>query len=110
MPGADGFDGLSVLGLTVFDVLGFVEDDGVELVGAVEVGVASEEGVAGDDEVVLVEFRELRVTRGTVQDEHAQGGGEFGRFGRPIEHERGGADHETGQRRITGAGLIGFGR
>ena len=30
MKGGDGFDGLGVLGLAVFDVLGFVEDDGVE--------------------------------------------------------------------------------
>jgi hypothetical protein len=44
---------LGVLGLAVFDVLGFVEDDGVELLAAVEVGVASEQGVAGDDKVVF---------------------------------------------------------
>ena len=55
---ADGLDGLGVLRLAILDVLRFVQHDGVESQAAIMFGVAPQQGVTGDDQVVGGHFGE----------------------------------------------------
>ncbi len=81
---ADGFGGFA---LGVFDGLGFVEDDVVEIDILEEGGVAAEGAVGGDDQVVVGEMIGglEAVDAGVVED--AKGGGEAFGFFLPVEDE-----------------------
>ena len=99
MARADGLDGLGVLRLPVLDVLRFVQHRGVEFQAAIMFGVAPEQSVAGDEQIVGRNLGKEAAPLGAMQGQHAQARGEFSRLGFPIEHQRGRADD---QRRAGG--------
>ena len=69
--GAELFDRLSDLGGGIFDELGLVENDGAELEFLEGLEVAPEQGVIGDDEVVLRNlFPEIVPRSPALENEH----------------------------------------
>ncbi len=84
---------------TILDVLSLVEDDEGEFVFAIEFHVATENGVGGDEEIVLVALFPLRRAVGAGEVQRPQVGREFRGFAQPVGDERGGADDEHSLRR-----------
>ena len=85
---------LGDLAVGVFNVVSLVETDAEEVVGAVFVEVAPQEGVAGDDEVGSGDLREERGAVGAVDGEGAEFGREAGSLAPPVLDEGGRADDE----------------
>jgi len=86
--------GFADLGGGVFDVLGFVEDDELELVFFEFFKVALNEGEGGDDEVGVGDVGEEFTALGAVEDDAFERRGEFFGFGEPVWDDGGGSDDE----------------
>lgn len=97
--GAERAESGGVLGTTVFDVLGFVADDGGERDGGEELPVAGERAVGRDDEIVGGEVGGGREAAVAVMDENAELRREAGGFAAPVFKKGGGADDEGGDLR-----------
>jgi len=93
--GAERAEGGGVLGSAVFDVLGFVADDGGERDGGKELPVAGKRAVGRDDQVVRGEFGGGGEAAVTVMDEDAELGGKAGGFAAPVFQQGCRADHEA---------------
>ena len=90
----DGLDGLGVLGLPVFDVLGFVKHHGVKLQAPVALRVPPDQGIARHDQFAVRQLLELRMPLRSMQGQHLQRGGELAGFRHPIEHQAGRTDNQ----------------
>ena len=105
MGGANGFDRLGVLGLAVFDVLCLIQHHGVKIPGAVGLGIAAQQTVAGDDQIVARNGGKMLLSAGTVQRQHPQFRRELCRLGGPVKNEGGGTDNEPGSPRAHPGGI-----
>lgn len=94
--GAELGGGVGEFGLGGFDVLGFVEDDEVEVVLGELGDVALEEGEGGDDDVGVGDGAELAAAVRAFEGEDPEGRGEFFGFGGPVGEDAGGRDDEGG--------------
>ncbi len=92
---AEGLGALRILAAAIFDVLGFVQDDEGKVFGAVMLDVAAEDGVAGDEEIVLVTLGEFFGAVGAGEIEGAEMRGEARGFPKPVGDETGGADDQN---------------
>ncbi len=114
--GGEGFDRLCHLGGGVFDLLGFIEDDVLEALPDVVLGIALGELVGGEEDVVPLHLVELVEPVGAVEGEVGQMGGEFVDLVFPVAHQGGGHDdeHRGGKLPVVleaveeGEGLEGF--
>ena len=93
--GSEEFDGLGVLGLAILDVLGFVEDDRIKLVGLIAIEVAADESVAGDDQIRFGDALEQGMALVAMEGEHLEIRGKLGGFVGPVRDERSGANDEV---------------
>ena len=95
--GLELFDGLGDLRGRVLDELRFVENGGAEGELLQFLEVAAEEGVVGDDDVVLRDLFAQVVTGGAaLQDEHLHVRREALGFATPVVQDGRGADDENG--------------
>lgn len=110
--GGEVTHGAGLFGVEVLDVLGFVEDDAVP--GDFGKGglVAMDEGVAGEDEIVLGgEGGEVLAAwaMGAVVEVDLELGEELGGLALPVAKDGGGADEEDGAAGQAGAALVAAG-
>ena len=82
---ANRFDRLGILGLAILDVLGFVQNDGVELQRSVTVGIATDQRVTGDHQLTGRNLVEAAVSVGTIQGQRSQLRRPPRSFGGPVE-------------------------
>ena len=94
--GMDAAHGAGRDGVGVLDVLGFVQDDGVELVFLHLLQVTPQQGVGGDDEVRFRDMLEHALAARAVDGQAAQAGHELFRFALPVGQHRGGHHDEVG--------------
>lgn len=92
------------LGGGVLDVLRLVEDQQVEPPLAQLGGVAWQQGIGGQHQVVLVDAGEVAAPAGAVQGQHAQIGGEALGLVQPVGDQAGGHHHQ--RRRVEPPGLL----
>lgn len=93
--GLELFDRLGDLGAGVFDELCLVEDEGTEAEFAQGFQVAAQEGVIGDDEVVLGDLTAQVVAFGAAfEHEHGEVGCEPLGFPAPVVEDGGRADDQ----------------
>ena len=86
--------GLGRLGGGVLDVLRLVEDQQVILVLPELLGIARQQGIGGEDQVVFGDLRERLAPARAVQREHAQVGGEAFGLVQPVGDQAGRHDHQ----------------
>src|SRR6185436_13893107 len=94
---------LGILSRPVLDVLGFVENDGVKLLRRILLPIATDERIAGDNQVAARNPGEQLVPAGAVQRNDLELRGEPGSFAHPVEDKRGGTYDERWQRRASPA-------
>lgn len=92
------------LGGGVLDVLRLVEDQQVEPPLAQLGGVAWQQGIGGQHQVVLVDAGEVAAPTGAVQGQHAQIGSEALGLVQPVGDQAGGHHHQ--RRRVKPPGLL----
>ena len=90
-PHGAGRDGIGVL-----DVLGLVEDDGIELVLLHLFEVAAQQGIGGDDQIRFRDMLEHAFAPGAVDGQAAQMRHELLRFALPVGQHGGGHHDEVG--------------
>ncbi|MFT6178148.1 MAG: hypothetical protein ACJA16_005478 [Akkermansiaceae bacterium] len=102
-------------GRGVFDMLGLVEDDELELVFFKFFDVALDEREGGDDEVGVGDVGEEFFALGAVEDDAFEGRGKFFGLGKPVGDDGGGGYDEDGagvarvlHAENVGEGLEGF--
>ena len=95
-------DGRGVLRGAVLDVLRLVEDDRREGQVAVELDVAAQQRVGGDDEVELGELLEVLVALRAAHREDLDAGREVLGLVRPVVDEAGRADDDGGLAGVLG--------
>jgi hypothetical protein len=78
----------------VLDRLGLVQDQIVEFHLAQQDHVLAQGAVGGDHQVAIPERIDLPGPAGAGMVEHAQGRGEAGRLGQPVEDQRAGHHHQ----------------
>jgi hypothetical protein len=96
--------GLGGLGPGVLDVLRLVEDQQVVLLFAELLGVARQQRIGGEDQVMLGDPREVAAAAGAMQGEHAQLRGEALGFVQPVGDQAGRHHHQG--RRAEAPGLF----
>ena len=97
MPGFYGFHGLRVLGLTMLDMLRFVERYGVEFQLAIPLRVTANQRVARHDDIAGRDLIKARVAIRPMERQHFQVWRKFFCFGHPVEYEAGWANDQRGR-------------
>ena len=105
---ADRFYGEGILSLAVFDVLCFVQDDGVEFDRSILLGIATDEGVRRNDNIMRCSFGKALLPVGAGEREHFQLRSEFLRFEQPVENEAGRTNDQAGAIRFQPFGVGGL--
>ena len=82
-------------GVGVFDVLGFVQNDGVEIVLFQLFEIPAQQGVGRDDQIGVRYFAEDVFPPGAVDDDTGKVRHEFGRFPIPVGEYGGGHDDQV---------------
>jgi hypothetical protein len=104
LSGAKLFDGEGDLGAGIFNELGFVQNNGLEGEFLQGGEVAAEQGVIGDDDIVLGNlFAEVMPGGAAFEHENFEMRGEAIGFAPPIVKDGSGADHED---RLGMAGIL----
>jgi hypothetical protein len=85
--------GLGGLAGGVLDVLRFVEHQQVQRQHGQLLDVFGQQGVGGQDQVVIIEVREVFLRRGTIQRQHLELRGEVRGFVQPVGDQAGGHHH-----------------
>ena len=100
----EGARDLGGLGLGIFDDLGFVQNHHVVFLREQHLGIARQQRVGGEHDVVIGEPRERLVTRVAMQRERLEARREAFSLAPPVHHQAGGRHHE--RRFVEAAGFF----